>query len=105
MATTREIDPDKQYSVWYLIMTNLTFELMKEKRELSGDDLATKFRQHEVPPHFARRAVPLLVKSFKQAGHLTPTGRYAISTKSGKPLPVYSCLQYHSIQPSDKVAV
>ncbi len=92
MSKTREIDPDKQYAVWYLIMSNLTFELMKEKPELCGDDLATKFRQNEVPPHYARRAVPLLVKSFKRSGHLTPTGRYAISTKSGKPLPTYSCL-------------
>ena len=87
------IDPDKQTAIWYMIMTNLVFEVLKENTEISGDTLATKFRQSEVPPHIARKGIPNLIRSFKNQGWLKLIrSKHVVSERSGKLLPVYKCL-------------
>jgi len=93
MPLKHTIDPDKQTAIWYMIMTNLVFELLKENTEISGDTLATKFRESEVPPHIARKGIPNLIRSFKQQGWIKLIrGKHAVSSISGKLLPVYQCL-------------
>ncbi|HVU28352.1 MAG TPA: hypothetical protein VHG71_11535 [Verrucomicrobiae bacterium] len=98
------VDTKAQAGIWHLIMTNLVFELLKEKTEVTVEDMAEKFRVAEVPPIFANRSKPYLIKSFKASGHLKRTNRYILSELTGRPLVVYAVVQ-PTAKPSCKLPV